>query len=49
MEGCKAKPELVFKPAFLSEDQARLVSEIADIIIPKTDTRAQRIGRPRIH
>lgn len=38
LNGCKATPELAFKPAFLSEEMAGLVSEIAEIIIPKTDT-----------
>lgn len=38
MSGCKAKPGLAFKPEFLNEDQAALVSELAEIIIPKTDT-----------
>jgi gluconate 2-dehydrogenase gamma chain len=38
LNGCKATPELAFKPVFLTEDQARLVSEVAEIIIPKTDT-----------
>ena len=38
LNGCKATPELAFKPVFLSEDMAGIVSEIAEIIIPKTDT-----------
>jgi gluconate 2-dehydrogenase gamma chain len=38
MNGCKAKPELAFTPSFLSPDQAAIVSEVAEIIIPKTDT-----------
>ena len=38
LNGCKAKPELGFTPAFLNADQAALVSEVAEIIIPKTDT-----------
>ena len=38
MNGCKAKPGLAFKPEFLNEEQAALVSELAEIIIPKTDT-----------
>ncbi len=36
--GCKATPDLNYKPVFFSEDQARLVSELCDVIIPKTDT-----------
>ena len=38
MKGCKAAPELTYKPDFFTEDQARIVSEVAEIIIPKTDT-----------
>ena len=38
MKGCKAAPELTYKPVFFTEPQARLVSEVAEIIIPKTDT-----------
>jgi len=38
MNGCKAKPELAFTPEFLNPDQASIVSEVAEIIIPKTDT-----------
>ena len=36
--GCKSTPELNYKPVFFSEDQARLISEVAEIILPKTDT-----------
>ena len=38
LNGCKASPEITFKPEFLSEDQASLVSIISEIIIPKTET-----------
>ena len=38
LNGCKATPELAFKPVFLSEELAGVVAEIAEIIIPKTDT-----------
>lgn len=38
LNGCKAAPELTYKPVFFSEDQARLVSEIAQTYIPLTDT-----------
>lgn len=38
MSGCKATPDLNYKPVFFNEDQARLVSELSDIILPKTDT-----------
>jgi hypothetical protein len=47
LNGCKATPELTFKPVFLTEDQARLVAEVAEIILPKTDTPgAKDVGVP---
>jgi hypothetical protein len=47
LNGCKAKPDLAFKPAFFTEDQARLLGEVADIIIPRTDTPgAKDVGVP---
>jgi gluconate 2-dehydrogenase gamma chain len=38
MNGCKAVPELTYKPSFFPQDGALIISEIAEIIIPKTDT-----------
>lgn len=38
LNGCKASPELTFKPEFFNEGQAQLVSVLSEIIIPKTDT-----------
>lgn len=38
LNGCKAEPSLDWKPKNLSLDQIKLVSEISDIILPKTDT-----------
>jgi gluconate 2-dehydrogenase gamma chain len=38
MKGCKADPELAFKPAFFTKDQALLIEELCEIIIPRTDT-----------
>ena len=38
LKGCAAKPGIDFKPVFLSEEQAVLVSQLAETIIPKTDT-----------
>ncbi len=47
MNGCKAVPELTYKPVFFTEDQARIVGEVAEIIIPKTDTPgAKDVGIP---
>jgi gluconate 2-dehydrogenase gamma chain len=47
LNGCKATPELTYQPVFFTEDQARLVSEVAEIFIPKTDTPgAKEVGVP---
>jgi len=47
LNGCKATPDLNYKPVFFHEDEARLVSELADIILPKTDTPgAKELGVP---
>jgi hypothetical protein len=47
LKGCKAKPTLDWKPTFLSEEQGLLVSQLSDIIIPKTDTPgAKEVGVP---
>ncbi len=47
LKGCTAKPTIDWKPVFLSEDQGILVSQIAEIIIPKTDTPgAKDVGVP---
>ena len=47
LNGCKATPDLVYKADFFSEDQARLVSELAEIILPKTTTPgAKDVGVP---
>ena len=47
MQGCKTTPELTYVPRFFSEDQGRLVMEVAEIIIPKTDTPgAKDVGVP---
>lgn len=48
MNGCKTTEELAYKPQFFTEDQARLVGEVAEIFIPKTDTPgAKEVGVPR--
>jgi hypothetical protein len=47
LKGCKAAPELTYKPVFFTEDQARTIGEIAEVIIPKTDTPgAKEVGVP---
>ncbi len=38
LQSCKSAPDLNYKPVFFNEDQARIVSELAEVIIPKTDT-----------
>lgn len=38
LEGCKASPDLPFKPEFLNQDQASLISALSEIILPRTDT-----------
>lgn len=38
LKGCKAKPAIDWKPLFLTEEQGLLVSQVSEIIIPKTDT-----------
>lgn len=38
LKGCAAKPTIDWKPVFLAEDQGILVGQVAEIIIPKTDT-----------
>ncbi len=38
LQGCKATPELAYVPQFFTEDQARIITEVAEIIIPRTDT-----------
>lgn len=38
LKGCTAKPSINWKPAYLSADQATLISQVSEAIIPKTDT-----------
>jgi gluconate 2-dehydrogenase gamma chain len=38
LKGCTAKPSIDWKPQFVSQDQAGIISEVAEIIIPKTNT-----------
>ncbi|MEO0330543.1 MAG: gluconate 2-dehydrogenase subunit 3 family protein [Bacteroidota bacterium] len=47
MKGCTPKKELNWQPGFLSEEQATVVSEVAERIIPATDTPgAKDVGVP---
>lgn len=38
LNGCTAKPSINWKPIFFTEGQGILISQVAEIIIPKTDT-----------
>lgn len=38
LQGCKPTPELIYTPDFFTPDQARIITEVCEIIIPKTDT-----------
>ena len=47
LKGCSAKPGIDWKPVFLSDDQASIVTQVAEIIIPRTDTPgAKDVGVP---
>lgn len=47
LQGCKAKPGLTYTPEFFTPEQAQLVSELAEILLPKTDTPgAKDVGVP---
>jgi hypothetical protein len=47
LNGCTAKPVAAWKPVFLSEQQGALVAEVAEIMIPRTDTPgAKDVGIP---
>lgn len=38
LNGCTAKKEAAWQPVFLSKEQGAVVAEVAEIIIPRTDT-----------
>lgn len=47
LKGCKPTPGLTYKPEFFTEDQAGTISELAEIILPKTTTPgAKDVGVP---
>lgn len=47
LKGCTARPDINWTPEFLTRDQASLVTEVAEIIIPATDTPgAKDVGVP---
>ena len=47
LKGCAAKPGIDWKPEFLNEDQASIITQVSDIIIPRTDTPgAKDVGVP---
>ena len=47
LKGCKAAPNVAFQPVFFSTAQAYLVSEVAEIILPRTTTPgAKDVGVP---
>ncbi len=47
MQGCTPQTELTWQPEFFTEDQARTITSVADIILPKTDTpAASELGVP---
>jgi hypothetical protein len=47
LKGCAAKPTVDWKPEFFTGDQAVLVTQISEIIIPKTNTPgAKEVGVP---
>lgn len=47
LKGCKSTPELNYKPVFFTVEQAALVGDVAEVIIPRTDTPgAKDVGVP---
>jgi gluconate 2-dehydrogenase gamma chain len=47
LKGCKPAPELTYKPEFFTKEQAGTISELAEIILPRTTTPgAKDVGVP---
>jgi gluconate 2-dehydrogenase gamma chain len=47
LNGCKPAPELAYSPEFFTTDQARLIGDLSEIILPKTSTPgAKDVGVP---
>lgn len=47
LNGCKASPDLTYTPVFFTKEQALLIAELTEIIIPKTTTPgAKDVGVP---
>lgn len=47
LKGCTARPGVDWKPEFLNDEQASIITDISEIIIPRTDTPgAKDVGVP---
>lgn len=47
LKGCKSEPTINWQPEFFTREQGALISEVAEIIIPATDTPgAKDVGVP---
>lgn len=47
LKGCATKTSVDWKPEFFAEDQASIVTDVAEIVIPRTDTPgAKDVGVP---
>lgn len=47
LNGCKPTPELTYEPVFFNVGQARLIGEVCEVLLPRTDTPgAKDVGVP---